>query len=112
MDISSNIGRKVRACRKQKGFSQAKLAELVERSVEAISHIERGVSLPTIETLVRLSDKLDTPLTHFLDLDPNNQNSNWRTDRLAEVQAIANDLSDKNLEVAANLLRALIQKDH
>lgn len=110
MDISSIIGRKVKASRKQKGLSQAKLAELIDRSVETISHIERGVTLPNIETLLRLSDKLDTPITQMLDMSTSKKISSWRAGLLDEIQAIANELSDKDLEIASNLLRAFDQK--
>ena len=67
MDIKSDIGLKIRALRKQKNINQSALAEMIERSPEAVSNLERGVSLPSMETLIRLSQQLNTPLTYFFD---------------------------------------------
>ena len=53
--IRSNIGRKIRNLRLEKGISQEKLAAYVNMSREHISCIERGKNLTTIETLYEMS---------------------------------------------------------
>lgn len=59
------VGRRVKALRKQQGLSQEKLAEKVGKSVDAISSIERGVSMPMLETAYALSEALGV---RFFDL--------------------------------------------
>lgn len=54
------IGEKVRKLRKQKKFSQEELAAQVEVSVMTISRIESGSTLMNIQTLIRLSEVLET----------------------------------------------------
>ena len=49
------VGRRLKVLRKQRGLSQEKLAEMVGKSVDAISSIERGVSTPLLETVYDLS---------------------------------------------------------
>ncbi len=107
MSMSSNIGRKVKKARKQKGISQASLAEKIERSVDTISHIERGLSLPTIETVILLSRELDIPLHHLLDLPNPNEKDNRRLNQIEEIQAIVYNLSDSELNTVLKLLKAL-----
>lgn len=59
------VGRRVKVLRKQLGLSQEKLAEKVGKSVDAISSIERGVSMPMLETAYALSEALGV---RFFDL--------------------------------------------
>jgi len=44
------------------------LAARTERSTEAVSNVERGVSLPTLDTLERLAEALGAPLSFFFDV--------------------------------------------
>lgn len=110
MDITKNIGLKIRALRKQKGLSQAKLAEMIDRSTEAVSNLERGTSLPGIETLVRLGQQLDTPIHYFFDNALTGQASRRCTEMIAELQTIAYSLSDEDLEIAVKQMRAFKQR--
>lgn len=54
------LGENVRRFRKERGFTQERLAELVGREPSAISHIERMDRLMGIDLLVKLSDALTT----------------------------------------------------
>lgn len=78
------VGRRVKALRKQQGLSQEKLAEKVGKSVDAISSIERGVSMPMLETAYALSEALGV---RFFDL--------FREERQAlEVEALPAEVQD------------------
>jgi len=57
MDMS--IAERIRLVRKQKGWSQAKLAELVGVCKSACSQWEQGVTTPSVENLSRLAIVLD-----------------------------------------------------
>ncbi len=56
------VGRRLKVLRKQRSLSQEKLAEMVGKSVDAISSIERGVSTPLLETVYDLSVALGVRL--------------------------------------------------
>ena len=60
------IGEQIRYLRKNKRFSQAKLAELAELSVPYISHIETGRKKPSLETIVKIADALDVTADRLL----------------------------------------------
>lgn len=65
--IRSNIGRKIRNLRLEKGISQEKLAEKVNTSREHISCIERGKNLTTIETLYEMSKFFEIEIKDFFE---------------------------------------------
>ena len=66
-NIRSNIGRKIRNLRLEKGISQEKLAEYVNMSREHISCIERGKNLTTIETLYEMSKFFEIEIKDFFE---------------------------------------------
>lgn len=59
------IGNKIATARKQKGFSQAKLAELLYVTHQTVSKWERGESLPDINMLAKLAAIFNVNLDYF-----------------------------------------------
>lgn len=57
-----NVGNSVREVRKDKGITQADLAEQVGVARVSILSIEKGRYIPTIETALKISHALDTSL--------------------------------------------------
>jgi Zn-dependent peptidase ImmA (M78 family)/DNA-binding XRE family transcriptional regulator len=62
---------RIRLQRERKGITGKKLAAKVDVSPSAISQIERGVTKPDIETLIRLSFALSVPVKFFLERPEN-----------------------------------------
>lgn len=56
------IGERVRKLRKDRKLSQEDLAAEIDKSVETISHIERGIFLPRLDTAQNIADVLQVPL--------------------------------------------------
>ena len=65
--ITIAFGRHLQKLRKQRGFSQAGLAAEIGRSSGAVSQWERGLTLPNIDTLMRLLDVFDIPLAELIE---------------------------------------------
>ena len=61
----TSLGRDLRALRKSRGLTLAKLAKSIGRSVGFLSQIERGLSTPSIGDLRTLSKAFDVPLSWF-----------------------------------------------
>lgn len=66
MERTQEFGRMLRALREQRNLTQEDLAELIDRSVQAISKMERGLTFPKLETLIRISAKLGVPLREIV----------------------------------------------
>ena len=63
------LGARIQEIRKQKGIKQAELAELIDIDSKHMSKIECGRCYPSFEVLDKLSDKLNVPVSYFLELD-------------------------------------------
>lgn len=62
------FGQIVRSLRKEKGFSQEKLAELSNLDTTYISMIERAVRVPTIRTIFSIAQALDVPASKLIQM--------------------------------------------
>ncbi len=65
-----SIGQKIGAARKKVNLSQAKLAQQVSISAQAVGKWERGESMPDIATLSRLAEILGVDLNYFSESYP------------------------------------------
>jgi transcriptional regulator with XRE-family HTH domain len=63
--LKTYLAGQLRSFRKEAKLSQEELGAKGGRTGEAISNIERAKSLPTIETLLALSETLSRPLRDF-----------------------------------------------
>tara|TARA_R110000787_G_scaffold176926_1_gene288994 strand:- start:215 stop:472 length:258 start_codon:yes stop_codon:yes gene_type:complete len=61
------IGNKIAELRKLKGISQYKLAKLVMMEQSNLARIEKGLTNPTIKTLLKISDALEVKLSELFD---------------------------------------------
>lgn len=64
------LGRRIRQKRREKGWTQARLAREIDYSEGHISHIEHGKH-PSIgvAVLYKIAKALDTPMTWFIEGD-------------------------------------------
>ena len=61
-----SIGEMIREKRKEKGLTQAKLAELLNVTDKAVSHWENGYNLPDLTLFHRIDELLETNITEQL----------------------------------------------
>ncbi len=109
MSRAHEFGLRLKAVRKEKRITQEKLAELIDRSVDAISSIERGINLPSYDTIARLSEKLHIPMSVL---------NSWLHDDLhhmdeermlleARLSSLVNSLDTRFLKVAVEQISVL-----
>ena len=108
MSLKRRVGHRIKLARLRRGLSQEDLAEHLDRSVAAVSNIERGRTLPSFVTLERLARALDIPVRDFFDFGPEADDNNPKRSRLVtELVEATRHLSDADLEVALELVQAL-----
>jgi transcriptional regulator with XRE-family HTH domain/KaiC/GvpD/RAD55 family RecA-like ATPase len=62
----SNLGDKIRSLRKKIGMTQKELADQVGLTPSFISQLEKNLISPSLDSLLKLSDKLNTQPIYFL----------------------------------------------
>ena len=60
------LGRRIRKLRKRARLTQDELAQCIGISLSFLGHIERGTRITSVDTLVRLSNELHTPVDFLL----------------------------------------------
>src|SRR5208337_595878 len=72
MSSSTNkiIGIRIAVLRKERDITQARLAELINVTTETVSRLERGVSIPSLQTLENISQALNVSLKELFDFEP------------------------------------------
>lgn len=105
MDLKRMVGRRVKQARKDAGLTQEALAERIERAVETVSNLERGHTLPTLDTLERVSRALGVPIRDFFEIEADA--SPRRAELRLRMDTLLSELSDADFDVAVGLVRVL-----
>lgn len=100
MDLDySLIGKRIKNRRKRLGLTQEAVAERVEISNQHMSNIERAISIPSTEVIMRLALALDTTPDEFLVGTARWPGEAWRT-----VAEKLRPLGDKQLELVSHFI--------
>ncbi len=105
MTTDMRFAKILRALRDYRGISQERLAEYAKRSTDAISNLERGVSLPSYDMILSLSDAMDLAPGDFF---PRSEDPH-RSQLLSLLFSNARELSDDDLKIAIDQVAALRQ---
>ena len=99
----TQIGKRIARRRKKQGLTQLKLSEMVDVSEVYISNIERAVSIPSTEVIMRLALALDTTPDEFLVGTARREGDEaWRA-----TAELLRGMDDRQLELADSFLRWL-----
>lgn len=107
MDLGNKIGLSVREMRKARKLTQARLAEMTARTEDTISQIERGVSVPSIETLVAVCEALDVTLDTIVTISTLDDHTDEHSVLFRKAVAILTKLQTAELKVAILQIEAL-----
>lgn len=106
MDKKAALGARIKALRKQKGWSQERLAERVGISTQYLSNIERGKENPTLDLLLRLADSLRVSPAEIFDFEAEGLD---RKALQAEIRKVMETADVERLRTALKVLRAILR---
>lgn len=102
----SAIGHRIAKRRKELGLRQVEVCEKAGINDKYLSSIERAVSIPSLEVLVKLAFALDTTPDEFLIGTAHHDNDMWKN-----VAEIMRNMSVKQLDLAKSFLIWLSNQD-
>ena len=102
----TNLGRKISRMRKEKKLSQAEFAVLMNRDINTLSKIERGVINPKITTLINIAKALDISLIELLYIDNLKVIPGTRERLINDIVQKLKNLSDDTLEIITKQIDA------
>lgn len=96
----------IKRLRNLRGLTQFALAELIDKSPETISQIERAKIFPSFETLKLLATALNVDMREFFEVQEAIK-INQHDKNFAELVAVANTLNSRELAIALIQIKAL-----
>jgi transcriptional regulator with XRE-family HTH domain len=63
---AKKLGKKIKLARVELDLTQTDLAEKINAKQKSISRYENGISLPSLETLMKIAKVLKKPTSYFL----------------------------------------------
>ena len=102
----SKIGKRIASRRKILGLTQLQVSEAVDISVPYLSNIERSVSIPSTEVIMRLAIALETTPDEFLVGTARHEDQEWK-----DVAEGLRGLTHSQLELARSFITWLGEQE-
>lgn len=102
----SLIGKRIARRRKQLGLKQSEVEERAGIGDKYLSNIERAISIPSIEVIMRLAIALETTPDEFLVGAVRHPEEGWQ-----DVAELLRPMNEKQLALARSLLTWLGEQD-
>lgn len=100
------IGIRIAQRRKQLGLKQSEVEESANIGFKYLSNIERGISIPSTEVIMRLALALDTTPDEFLVGTARQGDEGWK-----DIAELLRPMKGKQLDLAKNFLTWLSEQD-
>ena len=115
------LNERIRALRKEHGYSQQQIAMKMHLSQGAVSQWENGLTVPAADQLIGLAKIFGISVDELLEVEKNNENTEDEADRIREhlrrdpsfriLFSAAENVKPEHLEAAARMLQALGKND-
>ena len=102
---SASIGKRIRTCREQKGWTQQAFAEKVGISIAYTGMIERGEKIPKLETFIRIANVLEVSADRLLADVIKAQPFSDTSARAEVVNSLSKESRERIYDVIDTLLR-------
>ena len=100
------IGKRIKNRRRKLGLTQAQVEESADLSYKYLSNIERGVSIPSTEVIMRIALALETTPDEFLVGSAKYRDEEWKS-----VAELLKGMNEKQLALARSLLVWLMDQN-
>lgn len=104
MNAIENLGEHIRRARLEMGWSQEKLAELLDITPTHVKHLESGHRKPSAEVLFSLAKLLNMSLDNLIFRENDLQNQT-----IQQIENLLPKCSQKDLNVTLDILKSLLK---
>ena len=95
----TEIGKRIARRRKELGLKQSEVEEKAHLGYKYLSNIERSISIPSVEVIMRLAVALDTTPDEFLIGTLSHDNQEWKN-----ISEMLRPMNAKQLSLAKSFL--------
>ena len=95
----TEIGKRIARRRKELGLKQSEVEEKADLGYKNLSNIERSISIPSVEVIMRLAVALDTTPDEFLIGTLSHDNQEWKN-----ISEMLRPMNAKQLSLAKSFL--------
>ncbi|MDP7142138.1 MAG: helix-turn-helix transcriptional regulator [Alphaproteobacteria bacterium] len=106
-EFNKLLGQRIKKLRKAKGFSQELLAEKIDKSVDAVSNIERGIFAPRIDTALDIARALDVQLFELFKIEEIATEDAQKTALLEEIVDLLKEQPNEILQFTLTQTKTL-----
>ena len=110
MVSAKTIGKAVREHRRSVRLTQAQLGEAIGKTPDAISQIERGINMPSVETIAALSRRLGVPIDALVFPDGSGEEVSARESNIKRMESLLRSLDDRDFKIALKQIEAFDEK--
>lgn len=97
------LAERIRTARREKGYSQSKLAELAGVSTNTIGKLEISYTTVSLKTILKIANVLDVDINYFVsDKPPNNKEA---TDLF--IESLLRDFEEKDKQLVIQIISAI-----
>ena len=112
LKLEQQIGMRVRLARKAQNLTQEELGARIEKTVETVSNIERGKTLPGLLTLYELARVLRVPLPELIEVKERQSDASLRrAEAEYRLRDLAAQLSDSGLDQVIGHAELVLRTD-
>ena len=112
LKLEQQIGMRVRLARKAQNLTQEELATRIDKTVETVSNIERGKTLPGLLTLYELAQVLRVPLIELIEVKERQSSASLRRmEAEYRLRDLAAQLSDGGLDQVIGHAELVLRTD-
>jgi len=104
-ELEKGLGRQISRLRKEKGLTQAQLAEAIGVAVETISRLERGFSIPSLNTIEEISKKLGVSVKDIFDFEYRAEQKSQAEKEISKIVGLLSGKHPEEIRMGYQMLR-------
>lgn len=108
--IGKRLGSKITEIRLSQRLTQSQLAEKIDVSVETISRLERGVSLPSLKAIEKIACVLKVSLKNLFEFEGEQSRNQPSDGELAKLVGFLRTLEKKEIKLILEIVMKVCKK--